>query len=131
MVAYSFKKRFTPEILAGRKLHTIRADRKRHARPGEEVQLYEAMRTKACKLIGRATCRDVDPIRIDFAEDRVEIGEIIGRSVETRADLDEFAKADGFRSWDDMTAFWAKEHAEAFARGAWSGVIIFWKDLRS
>lgn len=39
MVAYSFRKRFGPPILAGTKAQTIRADRKRHARPGEEVQL--------------------------------------------------------------------------------------------
>ncbi len=47
MVAYSFKKRFAPPILfglthgplaEGMKRQTIRNDRKRHARPAEEIQ---------------------------------------------------------------------------------------------
>ena len=57
MVAYSFKKLFVPAIEAGRKRHTIRAERKRHARPGEAVQLYYAMRTRQCRKI-----LDPDPI---------------------------------------------------------------------
>jgi len=35
MVAYSFRARFREPILVGAKRQTIRADRKRHARPGE------------------------------------------------------------------------------------------------
>lgn len=52
MVAYSFQKRFVEPIRSGRKRQTIRADRKRHARPGEVLQLYSGMRTNAI-----ATCR--------------------------------------------------------------------------
>ncbi|MEJ0016825.1 MAG: ASCH domain-containing protein [Acetobacteraceae bacterium] len=46
MVAYSFKRDFAAPILAGIKRQTIRADRRRHARPGEVLQLYTGMRTK-------------------------------------------------------------------------------------
>ena len=48
MVAYSFKRRFREPILAGSKQQTIRADRKRHARRGEALQLYTGMRTTQC-----------------------------------------------------------------------------------
>ena len=59
MVAYSFKARFAEPILAGTKLHTVRAPRKRDARPGEELQLYRGMRTRQCALIARKTCAGV------------------------------------------------------------------------
>ncbi|WP_292672606.1 hypothetical protein [Mesorhizobium sp.] len=57
MVAYSFKTMFGPQVSALMKRQTVRADRKRHARPGEPVQLYQGMRTRNCvKLV------DPDPI---------------------------------------------------------------------
>jgi hypothetical protein len=43
MVAYSFNPIFVGPILAGTKRQTIRAERKRHARPGEAMQLYTGM----------------------------------------------------------------------------------------
>ena len=53
MVAYSLKPRFIPPILSGAKRQTIRAiSRRRHAIPGETLQLYTGMRTKQCRLIG-------------------------------------------------------------------------------
>jgi uncharacterized protein YqfB (UPF0267 family) len=66
VVAYSFQQRFAPPILSGTKQQTIRADRKRHARPGEEMQLYTGMRTKQCELICRTTCISVVPITIEM-----------------------------------------------------------------
>jgi uncharacterized protein YqfB (UPF0267 family) len=66
MVAYSFKARFVEPILAGTKTQTIRADRKRHARPGEDLQLYTAMRTKQCKLIRVARCTQIVSVMLSF-----------------------------------------------------------------
>lgn len=84
MVAYSFKQRFAPQIIAGlqtgplvvgMKRQTIRADRKRHARPGEELQLYTGMRTRSCQLLGRTTCTAVAPVRLLLGRSpSVEIG---------------------------------------------------------
>lgn len=68
MVAYSFKRRFAEPILAGAKRQTIRADRRRHARPGEELQLYTGMRTKSCRLIARRTCVDIQRVILVFRE---------------------------------------------------------------
>ena len=51
MVAYSFKRLFVPAIEAGTKRQTIRGPRKRHARVGEPVQLYQGMRTSHCRRI--------------------------------------------------------------------------------
>lgn len=135
MVAYSFKKMFVPAIRAGLcervegwptpKRQTIRADRRRHARPGEEIQLYTGMRTKQCMLIGRARCVSVEPIGLYFALKKIVIGGAIPQSVRTSATLDEFARDDGFRDFDGMRSFWATTHgSEKF-----DGVIIRWVPL--
>lgn len=133
MVAYSFKQRFANPILYGLgltpvgesdplfKRQTIRADRKRHARPGEELQLYTGMRTKHCHLIGRARCISVDPIEIHVLAGRVIIRQtsiISGRA------LDDFARADGFKMWGEMREFWHVEHP---GQHVFTGVLIKWE----
>jgi hypothetical protein len=135
MVAYSFSKQFVEPsaadalrhtgplcgpVLLGTKKQTIRGDRTRHARPpsrarspGEQMQLYTPMRTKYCRLIGRATCDAVISIQLDFRLQMVRT--IAGATVtelhapRSRArspdPLDEFARGDGFVDWDHMRAF--------------------------
>jgi hypothetical protein len=82
MVAYSFKKQFIAPILSGvfgvaaglplppgenyfPKRQTIRAiGKRRHARPGEMIQLYTAMRTKQCRKLGEARCVSVQTVKL-------------------------------------------------------------------
>ena len=131
MVAYSFKKQFGPPILAGTKAQTIRADRKRHARPGEELQLYPGMRTKHCKLVARVPCLEVAPIRIELPRAR-QVPEVmvfkpdgdLARHILTPRALQNFAQADGFRDFDEMHAFWCAEHPGV---DTFHGVLIRWK----
>lgn len=127
MVAYSFKARFAPPILAGTKRQTIRAERKRHARPGEQLQLYTGMRTRSCKLIGRAPCLSVTSIRLDFQVRRVESLDT-GTAWTTAEETDAFAVSDGFADWNAMAAFWAAEHPGI---DLFSGVMIRWAPLLS
>ncbi|MDE3115789.1 MAG: ASCH domain-containing protein [Pseudomonadota bacterium] len=123
MVAYSFKAKFAEPILAGIKGGTIRGDRRRHARPGEELQLYTGMRTKQCRLIGRRTCVAVDLISMDFgANPRISIGET---EIARMALLDRLAVFDGFHNFDDMAAFWKEEHDIR----RWAGWHIRWLPL--
>lgn len=153
MVAYSFKERFIGPIRAGLegdgvsayyvgsilhnpKRQTIRAHRRgrgRHARPGDELQLYTAMRTKYCRLIGKARCVSVDPIKIDFdyfyhpsyvEAGRIEIGDPF-RVCQGKENLNRFAAADGFADWNEMRQFWQREHG----LGKFEGVIIRWEPL--
>ncbi|QBF31524.1 ASCH domain-containing protein [Thalassococcus sp. S3] len=109
MVAYSFQKRFAPMIEAGFKLHTIRGHRKRHAFPGERLQLYQGMRTKACRKIidPDPMCLSVEPIRIERRRGLIERVEVFDRII---GDLDAFAVADGFEDREDMSAFWTEQH---------------------
>lgn len=103
MVAYSFKPQFAEMILAGTKGGTIRADRRRQARPGEELQLYTGMRTRACALIARRQCIAVDPISLDFGRRQIITGTMTAR---TEAELQAFARFDGFADFAEMRRFW-------------------------
>ena len=138
MVAYSFKARFEAPILAGlkhgcltpeMKRHTIRADRRRHVRSGEAIQLYYGMRTRQCRLIGVGICTWVAPIYMLLAP-AGEGGEVTimrpdaDYTGHTQEELDRFAQGDGFRDWADLLAFWAKEHPD---QQTFSGVIINWE----
>lgn len=137
MVAYSFKARFADPIRSGLgyyehidgmipkpKRQTIRADRKRHARVGEELQLYTGMRTRQCKLIGRARCTHVRSIEMRIRRNGFTID--VDGFPYINAAAEEFARMDGFADTADMLAFWKAEHpgVEHFA-----GVVIEWEPL--
>lgn len=122
MVAYGFKKRFIDPIESGAKTQTIRAPRKRHARVGEQLQLYTAMRTKHCRLLARSKCVDVSTVRLDFEADRIENLDT-GMAWTTRDDLNAFAVRDGFADFEDMRAFWKAEHPDT---PQFEGVLIRW-----
>jgi hypothetical protein len=117
MVAYSFQRQFAEPILAGTKGGTIRADRRRHARVGEELQLYVGMRTKTCRLVARKRCLAVDPITINLVS--WNVGYVISdaRCLRRLAELDAFAVFDGFASFQEMAEFWRKTHGVQFFRG--------------
>lgn len=128
MVAYSFKRQFAEPILAGTKGGTIRADRKRHARPGEHLQLYTGMRTKQCRLICRHQCAAVTDIVLNFRNNLVffSYGPDQGRYLTSGAHLNAFALFDGFVDFEELRAFWRQEHGEAIE---FQGVHIRWLPL--
>ena len=129
MVAYSFQERFCLPILAGTKRQTIRKERTgrtRHARPGEQVQLYTAMRTKHCDLICKPVCKLVEPIRMRVkatARERCSVETPSMSEFYAAASLDEFARQDGFEDWSDLVAFWMEKHP---AVDVFNGVRIVW-----
>jgi hypothetical protein len=132
MVAYSFQPRFVAPILAGTKRQTIRRPRRRHAREGEEMQLYTGMRTRHCRLICRRTCIGASPITLVFDDNDPDEGEGViapgfGIGEWGYASLDQFAIGDGFANWAELRAFWREHHADKLdERGMWDGHIIFW-----
>lgn len=127
MVAYSFQKRFAPQIIAGTKRQTIRLPRKRHARPGEKVQLFTGMRTRHCKkIIPDPFCTVVLPISIRLNAGRiveVDLGTWASGRWTQIACLDMFARQDGFENLDDMSEFWARAHGDI---EHFDGVLICW-----
>ncbi|MBX9596071.1 MAG: hypothetical protein K2X46_17030 [Roseomonas sp.] len=129
MVAYSFKKQFERPIRDLTKGQTIRADRKRHARPGEEVQLYIGMRTKHCRLIGRATCLEVLPCIVDLLCSEVDIygaTTVEKLGIDKPGSLDAFAVQDGFANFLEMELFWARQNPSVLV---FKGVLIRWTDF--
>lgn len=141
MVAYSFQKRFVDHITAGlepgpwcpgMKRHTLRqprAGRSQHALPEQPVQLYTAMRTKHCRMIGKAVCRVQIPVtlmtwsqewplvlmRRSGAAPRSKVAglapvvqEILDGPVGcflAGEQMEEFARTDGFRDVAEMLRF--------------------------
>jgi len=138
MVAYSFKRFFVPKIDAGLKNHTIRADRKRHARPGELVQMQHGPRFRPVRF-GESPCLFANPIRLNFTDSAPGVFvEHIGRindalwargqewnALGAGEYRNRFAQSDGFDDWEAMARFWWDEHrAKTF-----EGVIIGWVPL--
>ena len=124
MVAYSFQSRFVPKIEDGTKRGTIRGERKRHARIGEPIQLYQGMRTKYCrKIIPDPVCVSVMPIRLHIEAHAVAIVNTqFALGIQARlspASFDLFAQDDGFDDMADMHAFWMKTHGVGVFRGVW------------
>lgn len=128
MVALSFKKRFIKPIQLGTKRQTVRAIRRdgRTAKPGDELQLYTAMRTKHCRLIGRAICLDVLPVQLWLStrDPNVRITKI-GAAMFAEPP-ERFARADGFANWADLVAFWEAEHP---GQHHFAGTLTRWGDL--
>lgn len=108
------------------KRQTIRAvGKRRHARPGETIQLYTAMRTKQCRKIGDARCVSVDPIRIQVPLDDAWLWVQVGDEPAGPA-TDAFAQADGFGCVEDMWLFWREKHPDV---RLFKGVLIKWEPL--
>lgn len=117
MVAYNFQARFADAVAIGTKRQTIRAPRKdgRHAKPGDALQLYTAMRTRQCRKLRDAVCHDACDVLL-------ETNRITTFSPqELHADLDAFARLDGFVDWQEMREWFAETHGLPF-----QGILIRW-----
>lgn len=121
MVAYNFQKQFAEPIKSGRKKHTIRKNgKRRHARPGEPLQLYTGMRTKYCQKIldHDPVCSLATPILIEVGDDEI-LGIWVGNyEVE---DMRSFAVSDGFESLEAMHKFWIEFHGAHIFHGTMIG----------
>lgn len=124
MTSYSFDRRFVPAILAGTKAQTIRSPRKNQVKAGGTVHIFTGLRTKHTRRIGAAVCREVTIIRLELSANKIT--DLYGTRTRL-ADLDHFAKGDGFPGWLEMKAFWAKEHPGV---DCWEGDLIKWTDFK-
>jgi hypothetical protein len=116
MVAYNFKPRFAPAVQRGTKSQTIRPPgKRRHAKPGDMLQLYTNMRSPDCRLLRVAPCILSTGCSI-FAHMVV----IDGRRITGRA-LEDFASADGFSSWGEMCEWFRDAYGLPF-----EGRLIRW-----
>lgn len=119
MVAYNFQAQFAPDVEAGRKRQTIRSEgKRRHAQIGDTVQLYTGMRTKGCRQIGTGICTTSTYCAI--REDGITLGN------HPKVNIEEFARADGFRDFDHMKQWFRDTHGLPF-----TGRLIAWEPKSS
>lgn len=119
MAALGFKKQFVAPIKRKKnpKDQTIRGFRKIPIVPGERLYLFTGMRTRHCKKIGEAVCNTTTDIVIDengysTGGSPVPDNNPFWHSREDIVELNEFAKRDGFRSWQELIEFWKVEHGD-------------------
>jgi hypothetical protein len=128
MVAYNFQSRFAPEVETGRKRQTFRAiGKRRHARPGEVLQLYTGMRTKGCRKLMKTDpeCQEVVHVRLYLKGRRAKptlavMQEGVFMDM-PRGHIQSFALADGFESVAGLFDFFETTHGLPF-----EGVVVKW-----
>ena len=126
MVAYSFKSQFEGALRAGDKAQTIRAlGKRRHARPGELVQVYVGMRTKDCRLLFQSECLEVLPITMAKTETpRLLSASILDVVLDGKLlildEVHQLALADGFPNRQAFYDFFC-------GRLPFEGVLIKWQ----
>ena len=137
MVAYNFQSQFAPKVAALEKLQTIRprfnknGKERRHARAGENVQLYQGMRSRECRKLVTPdpVCLGAWPITIDAFETHpggMTLAAFPCADAQFAAysgfKIDEgFARADGFRSVEAMLDWFDKTHGFPF-----EAMLIMW-----
>ncbi|XXJ19974.1 hypothetical protein ACR42D_10595 [Desulfovibrio caledoniensis] len=124
MVAYNFKSQFAERVESGEKRQTIRANgKRRHARPGEALQLYTGQRGPNCrKLVDPdPACVAALPVFMDrtFSDNR-RVVVVAGHEV-YGPPLEDLARADGFETSEEMKDFFEKTHGVPF-----EGTLIKW-----
>lgn len=127
MVAYNFRDRWANKVESGEKQCTIRGLRKRHAIPGEPVQLYTGQRTKDCrKLVDPdPICINITPIivRRSYAH---ELGryklEVADSDLLTDEQANTLAITDGFSDLDEFIHFFSLTYGLPF-----HGRLIEWR----
>lgn len=142
MVGYNFQVMFEQQIRALAKRQTVRADRKRHARPGEPIQLFCDQRSRRCRKL-----LTPDPICTAVRRVEIAIHDLVDELVASilidgiplgRDEIEAFARADGFgpeqiaqysrfpvaaTARANMGAFWKTRHG----LGRFEGVLITWE----
>lgn len=120
MVAYNFQARFAPAVEAGAKTSTIRAiGKRRHARAGDDLQLYTGQRTTSCRMLKEAPCTAVRVI--DIEADRIMVaGEVVRLGVDA-VYAEALARQEGFADAEEMVAWFEASHGLPF-----SGLLIEW-----
>lgn len=102
MPSFNFKPTFIEPICAGTKLQTIRKTRR--CGPGAVMHLYTGLRTKQCVKLAQHPCIVSDYVHL--APDGLTVGNIMKHP----RDTDEFAQLDGFRTYDEMHAWFVQQY---------------------
>ncbi len=131
MVALNFKSQFADDVECERKRRSIRAPRKdgRDPKPGDVLQLYTGLRQKGARKLREAKCVRVRTVEIDFSGITLEGRKLYcGDAPAYAGGVDpehydsDFARADGFDTFQDMREFFEEQHGLPF-----KGLLIEWR----
>jgi hypothetical protein len=115
-----FKPQFAPLVEAGTKRQTIRPEPKRMPREGAPISLRAWLgapyRSKQ-RVLKEATVTEVRTVKMDAAG----VCLYDGFAGYAPADIEQFARADGFASWAEMRDWFQTQHGLPFR-----GVLIKW-----
>lgn len=134
MPALNFRKQFADDVECGIKRQSVRAPRKdgRDPKKGDKLVLYTGMRTKSCRKLGEAVVTSVHDVEIratDMAIDGRTLYTGNRDSLGEHKDPDQFdgdfAQADGFDDYMDMSDWFADTHGLPF-----EGKLIRWSEPR-
>jgi len=118
MPILNFQKQFATSVKNGDKRQTIRSPRKHPIREGDTLYLYTGLRTKNTEKLNEVICDEVVDVEIGLR--RVDIaGGFFW--IDHQTDLDDFAKEDGFKNYDDMRRWFKDTHGLPF-----KGTLIKW-----
>jgi len=118
VVALNFSPQFAGMVEVGRKKQTIRE--KARAKPGDMLQLYVGQRTKECRRLGWALCRDVIPLALTKRGVEFEFDTPV-----ERWQSDEVARLDGFESYAEMWSWFSGR----YKKDRFTGHIIQWDQI--
>lgn len=118
MVAFNFAPEFADAVASGEKRQTIRQTKR--GKVGDRVQLYTGQRTKACRKLV-----DPDPVLevVDYVgirPDYLTVGDVRKHP----ADIDAFARQDGFENYRAMVAWFEKKYGSPY----FYGYVHRWKN---
>lgn len=124
MPVLGFKKQFVQPILAGTKVHTIRAPRKHPVKVCQRLYFYTGVRTKDADKFGEAICSKIQEIEIvtRSASDLATVA--IDKKLISRDEKLRLVHADGFASEMDFSAFFRSNYGYRFI-----GQLIHWKEF--
>lgn len=114
MVAINFSERFAGPVERGEKRQTIRRTMK--CKPGDKLQIYTGQRTKSCRKLLDAVCKDVRPVTL--TRGTLEVGGAVYMSDPAAA----FARADGFSEYDEMWNWFSQRYKTS----RFEGFVISW-----
>jgi hypothetical protein len=127
MVALNFQTRFAEDVEYGKKRQTIRKTAR--CKPGTLLQLYTGMRTKNCRLLGKAICTRVTPVEI-CATGMFLNGKRLYAGHAYRGDIEnydsDFAQKDGFGDFMEMAEWFHNRYGEL----PFEGFVIEWDEPR-
>ena len=133
MPAYNFQQQFADAVQSGEKRQTIRAiGKRRHATPGQPIQLYTGMMHKTCRKLIKPdpVCTAVQRIRIEkFAGKNGEadyFAMYLDGEVMFKHEVRDLAINDGFDSPEAFFQFFDQTYFKKNGDWPFSGLLIRW-----